>query len=75
MARRTLIAALWFIVAAFGCDILWSLGMTPRPLGVVVAAAVAAFVWVDPMRRLHSEPETRPATPVTIASEARLLPR
>lgn len=74
MTRRTIVAALWFIAVAIGCDVLWSLGVTPRPLGVVVATAVAGFIWLDPLREFHPRPETA-SQPVVSSRESQLVPR
>lgn len=76
MTRRTIVAFLWFAAFALGSDILWSVGLTPRPLGLVVATAVAGFVWLDPLRQFHPRPTagTEP-TVSTLPAEAQLLPR
>ena len=76
MTRRTLVAVLWFVAFALGGEVLWSIGVTPRPIGVVVAAAIAGFVWLDPFRQLHPRTETS-ADPRAAGrpAEAQLLPR
>jgi hypothetical protein len=74
MTRRTVVAMLWFVAFALAGEIVWSIGVTPRPLGLVAAAAVAAFVWLDPIRQLH--PRARPSVGITPRTvEAGLRPR
>lgn len=76
MTRRTIVAALWFMAVALACEVLWSIGLTPRPLGLIVATAVAGFVWLDPMRQFHPRTDRRTEPAVrALPVEARLLPR
>ena len=76
MTRRTLVAALWFAAFALAGEVLWSIGVTPRPVGVVVAAAIAGFVWLDPMRQLHPRPARDHDLAATARpSEVQLVPR
>jgi hypothetical protein len=76
MTRRTLVAAMWFGAFALAGEVLWSIGATPRPLGLVVAAAIAGFVWLDPIQQLHPRPAQRADIgPAPRPGEAQLLPR
>jgi hypothetical protein len=62
MTRRTIVALLWFAAFGLAGEVFWSIGLTPRPLGVVIAAAIAGFVWLDPIQQLHPRRgEARPA--------------
>ena len=76
MTRRTLVAALWFVAFALAGEVLWSIGLSPRPLGVVVATVVAGFVWLDPIHQLHPRIDRgSPVVGVARAPEAGLQPR
>lgn len=75
MTRRTLVAALWFVAFALGGEILWSIGLTPRPLGLVIAAVVAGFVWLDPIHQLHPRLDGPSAAVGARVSDAGLQPR
>lgn len=76
MTRRTIVATLWFVSMAFGGEIAWSLGVTPRPLGLIVAAAIAGFVWLDPVREFHPRADVDTKSAVkALPIEAQLLPR
>jgi hypothetical protein len=76
MTRRAVVATLWFVAFALAGEILWSIGVTPRPLGLLVAPAIAAFVWLDPIHQLHPRTE-RPSPAIITArpTEAGLQPR
>jgi len=50
MSKRTVVALAWFAAMWVGYEVLWSLTGVPRALGPVVAAAMSAFVTVDPGR-------------------------
>ena len=76
MTRRTMIAALWFVALALASEVLWSIGLTPRPLGLIVATAMAGVVWLDPIRQFHPRPAADTKRPVNaLPVEAQLLPR
>ena len=49
MSKRAAAALLWFAAIWVGYEILWSVGGVPRPIGPIVAAAVAGFVSLDPL--------------------------
>jgi hypothetical protein len=75
MLRRTGIATLWFISLAFAGEVVWSLGLIPRPLGVIIAVALAGFVWLDPMAVFHArrDAERLMTRPAHLGAEAHLL--
>ena len=60
MSKRILAGLLWFGAMWFGYEIVWSLFDTPRMIGPIIAAAVAAFVAIDPAARFWSMPATPP---------------
>ena len=68
MTRRTIVATLWFVAFALAGEVLWSIGLSPRPLGLVVAAIAAGFVWLDPIHQLH--PRVDAGSPVVGAVRA-----
>ena len=47
--KRLIAGPLWFLSVWYLFELLWVLMGVPRVLGPVVAAAVGAAVWVDPM--------------------------
>lgn len=59
MARRSLVSFLWFTSLALTSEVIWSVAGTPRLIGVVIAAAVAALVWLDIFQRFHPLPQVK----------------
>ena len=49
MSKRAAAALFWFAAIWVGYEILWSVAGVPRPIGPIVAAAVAGFVSLDPL--------------------------
>jgi hypothetical protein len=65
MPKRAVAALLWFAMIWVGYEIIWSVAGVPRPIGPIVAAAVAGFVGLDPVgmfwpRSTTSLPSVRP---------------
>lgn len=54
MNKRLVSSFLWFAAIWVGYEVVWSLTAVPRPIGPVIAFAVAAFVAVDPLGRVWS---------------------
>jgi len=77
MLRRTAVSALWFVSILCLHELAWSVAGSPRPLGIVLGALAAAFVWFDPFGQFHPSP--RPSLPdgtsSRIVPEASLAPR
>jgi hypothetical protein len=55
MARRSLIAALWFASTYVAGEVIWSVAATPRALNVLVALGAAAFMFLDPLSLVHPQ--------------------
>jgi hypothetical protein len=49
MVKRLSSVALWFIAVGWGFNLLGLITGTPPIVGIVVGAAVAAFVGIDPL--------------------------
>jgi hypothetical protein len=49
MLKRSTAALLWYAMIWVGYEVLWSVTALPRPLGPVIATAVAMLVTVDPL--------------------------
>ncbi|HEY3163923.1 MAG TPA: hypothetical protein VGJ71_06150 [Candidatus Limnocylindrales bacterium] len=77
MIRRLGVSALWFAATLFANEVAWSVGLAPRPLGLVLAVLVAGLVWLDPFRWIHAPtPSRRPLTiPTSVSKEPSLAPR
>jgi hypothetical protein len=71
MLRRTAVSALWFVSILCLHELAWSVAGSPRPLGIVLGALAAAFVWFDPLGQFH--PLSRPSLPNGTSS--RLVPK
>jgi hypothetical protein len=78
MLRRAGITGLWFLMVAFAHEIAWSVMGSPRPLGLVLAVAVAGFVWLDPTHLRHPARQSRPRptpAPTVRSAESSLASR
>ena len=49
MVKRIVSAALWFVAAGWGFNLLGLMTGTPSVMGLAFGAAVAAFVGIDPL--------------------------
>jgi hypothetical protein len=58
MLKRSAAALLWYAMIWVGYEILWSVAGVPRPLGPVIAAAVAMLVTVDPVHMFWPRSES-----------------
>jgi hypothetical protein len=76
MIRRTAISALWFVSILCAHEVAWSVAGSPRPLGFVLGAIVAVFVWFDPFSQLHpsSRPDRLGGIPGRPAPKTQLVP-
>jgi len=70
MSKRILAGFLWFSAMWFGYEIVWSLFDVPRMIGPVIAAAVAAFVAIDPAARFWSIPARRSTRELELSPSA-----
>jgi hypothetical protein len=59
MSKRALAAMLWFAAIWFGYEIVWSLTGSPRIVGPILAASVAAIVTIDPVGRIWARSTRR----------------
>jgi len=76
MLKRSAAALLWYAMIWVGYEILWSVTGVPRPLGPVVAAAVAMLVTVDPVHLFWPRSESASqATAVQTLEGPALQPR
>jgi hypothetical protein len=57
MAKRMAAAFLWYGMVWVGYEIAWSVVGIPRSLGPILAASVAMFITVDPLRLFWPRPE------------------
>ncbi len=70
MIKRIAAALLWFFATWYAWNIVaWAIGL-PELAGPVIAAAVAAFVAVDPMHRIWSRTKAtaEPAALTTVGA-------
>lgn len=79
MSKRAVASVLWFVSIAFAYEVVWSLTGVPRAVGPVLAAVVAAFVAVDPIRLFwpstsSATRETPEMAPAALPSVGRSLP-
>jgi hypothetical protein len=59
--KRLIAGPLWLLSIWYLFELLWVLFGVPRLLGPVVATAVAAGVWIDPMHWFWPARPSRPA--------------
>lgn len=62
MNKRAVASLLWFAMIWVAYEILWSVTGVLRPIGPVIAAAVAAVVAVDPLGALWPKAARREST-------------
>ena len=77
MIRRLGVSALWFAATLFANEVAWSVGVAPRPLGLVLATLVAGLVWLDPFHLVHAPMPARQSVSIasTTATEPTLATR
>ena len=70
MVKRVGSSVLWFFAVAWGWNYIAMLSGAPSFLGLLLGAAVGAFVWADPLHRLwpvtQNAPARRSAAPATM---------
>jgi hypothetical protein len=70
MLKRVAAALLWYAMAWVGYEIASSIVGVPRPVGPILAAAMAMIVVVDPFRLFWPHADVGAAKPFRIGSSA-----
>ena len=77
MVKRVGSAVLWFFAVAWGWNYIAMLSGAPSIFGLLLGAAVGAFVWADPLHRLWPVTQNAPArrSPAPAAMSAAIQTR
>ena len=69
MVKRIASAALWFVAAGWGFNLLGLITGTPPVLGIAFGAAVGAFVGMDPLHLFWPLKAAAPVPPAGVVRE------
>ena len=74
MKKRILATALWFFAGWYaGAALAWSLDID-APLGLLVALAAGAFIWVDPIHALWNPSARKSRARLAATAAASAMP-